>query len=652
MKKYVACLGIIAFLLASCSNLISDMPEKPGDEAEPSSTTGATGSLTISTNVPEGLSQSGVESMSARGLTIASVKVTLSRENHTDVVVNLSYTNSSVTATGSIEGLDLGTWIVVGVAADAFGNPLYSGQSEVTIEAGNNTVNLDLVQDSGGIKVNLNWGAAYPYTTLSVTASRTTFPSVMKTVTLSGSISTFPAYLMNLTKGDWNVTADLYLNSVKYFTYAGTVTVDTGTVVTLNGEMTPLKAAPVRSDPEPGSYAGSYAVALSCTTAGASIRYTTDGNAPTSSSGILYSSSAPIELTADTIIKAIAYVPDSVTVADSDVVTFDFKVKTASPMPNVAPGTYSHPFALRLNTVIDGATIRYTLDGTTPSKTNGCIYSDAIPIWVSQSSVGVRAVAIKSGNTISDVSLFNYSVTHPELVEVVPIAGGSFNNGSATMTVSPFYMSKYEITQLQYATAMNTISGGNGDTYPVNYINWYQAVEICNALSDDVGLDRVYSINYTGGSDLENLNGNDSCKYLVTADFSRNGYRLPTEAEWEYAYRAGTTTNYYWGSLVDVAYAWFGEGSWAICHPVGEKKGNAWGLYDMSGNASEWCWDWNSTYPTVAKTDYRGPSSGSERIYRGGGYQSDSSGCTASSRGFLQSDYTYNYMGLRVVRRP
>jgi formylglycine-generating enzyme required for sulfatase activity len=126
---------------------------------------------------------------------------------------------------------------------------------------------------------------------------------------------------------------------------------------------------------------------------------------------------------------------------------------------------------------------------------------------------------------------------------------------------------------------------------------------------------------------------------------------LPTEAEWEYACRAGTQTAYSFGDseseLAD--YAWYGPNSGRTTHPVGSKKPNAWGLYDMHGNVSEWCQDWYGSYPSGSVTDPTGPYSGSHRVSRGGGWDGISV-CRSAIRLWGRPGYRGSDIGFRVLR--
>ncbi len=198
-------------------------------------------------------------------------------------------------------------------------------------------------------------------------------------------------------------------------------------------------------------------------------------------------------------------------------------------------------------------------------------------------------------------------------------------------------MSIYEITQGQYQSVIGTNpshSFGVGAYYPVYNVHWHDAVTFCNKLSDSAGLERCY--NESTGA----------------CDFTKNGFRLPTEAEWEYACRAGTTTAYYTGdSESDLARAgWYDVNSSNVAHPVGQKTLNAWGLYDMHGNEWEWCNDWYGSYSSESATNPTGAQTGSTRVFRGGGWGNNGGSSRSASRN-SNSPYAGNVgIGFRVVR--
>jgi len=188
------------------------------------------------------------------------------------------------------------------------------------------------------------------------------------------------------------------------------------------------------------------------------------------------------------------------------------------------------------------------------------------------------------------------------------------------VTVSSFYMDLTEVTQEDYQRLMGrNPSNSTGDPRrPVEQVSWYEAVLYCNARSKRDHLDTVYY--YTGYST------NESGFYTVLSglvvNYAKNGYRLPTDAEWEYACRAGTTTDYYWGNSIDGRYCWYGANSGIIAQPVGTKLPNAWGLYDMSGNVWEWCNDWyaDCSFSSSSSNNLAWPVRpfGTERVLRGG----------------------------------
>jgi formylglycine-generating enzyme required for sulfatase activity len=213
---------------------------------------------------------------------------------------------------------------------------------------------------------------------------------------------------------------------------------------------------------------------------------------------------------------------------------------------------------------------------------------------------------------------------------MVYIKGGSFVMGSPegegearehprhTVAVDAFYMDITLVTQRDYVALL----GVNPSVYrananqPVQDVNWFDAVLYCNARSKRDGLAEVYKFKAVQGTPGNGCTGLEN----LVIDYSQKGYRLPTEAEWEYACRAGTTTRFYWGEQMDDDYAWWEKNSLEKMQPVGTKKPNAWGLFDMSGNAQEWCNDWlGEDYYRVSPAHApKGPDSGALRIVRGG----------------------------------
>ena len=240
----------------------------------------------------------------------------------------------------------------------------------------------------------------------------------------------------------------------------------------------------------------------------------------------------------------------------------------------------------------------------------------------------------------------------------VLINGGSFVMGSSTqeflrekdesqhkVTVNSFYMGKYHVTQKEYMELMgNNPSEFKRGNAPVENVTWYDAVEYCNALSVKEGFTPVYS-----------LNGR-----TVTWNKNADGYRLPTEAEWEYAARAGTTTPFYTGENITAKQAnWYGtypykDGVSGEARQrtidVGSFAPNPWGLYDISGNVWEWCWDWYGQYDAQAQTDPSGPVEGVYKIHRGGAWNDFGRHLRLAYRAaFTPINRMYN-IGFRVVR--
>lgn len=213
------------------------------------------------------------------------------------------------------------------------------------------------------------------------------------------------------------------------------------------------------------------------------------------------------------------------------------------------------------------------------------------------------------------------------------------------VTVSGFHMGKYEVTVEEYAEYC--VAAGitqpqapfGGGTIPVTNVCWYDALRYCNWLSDVMGYERCYST---------------ADGILYTCDFSKNGYRLPTEAEWEYAARSGGKDEKYAGTSSDRElkdYAWYYLNSGGGAHPVGRKRPNGLGLHDMTGIVWEWCGDFygEKYYRQSPRQDPKGPPSGFYRVLRGGSWDTDARNARAASRYWSPPETGNGKRGFRLV---
>jgi formylglycine-generating enzyme required for sulfatase activity len=244
------------------------------------------------------------------------------------------------------------------------------------------------------------------------------------------------------------------------------------------------------------------------------------------------------------------------------------------------------------------------------------------------------------------------TVTTKGGVEMVLIPAGSFQMGRRgglanegpvhTVWIDSFLMDKYEVTQAEFdRLELPNPSHFKGPRRPVEMISWSQAARYCNARSRAEGLKPCYN------------DDNGAC------DYSANGYRLPTEAEWEYACRAGTQGDYFFDDARRLAeYAWFADNANRRTHPVGEKKPNPWGLYDMYGNVSEWCNDVydKDYYRKGPAKNPHGPAGGRKNVLRGGAWDSKAGSLLSSHRvgetpGFQDACFARDAIGFRCVRK-
>jgi len=213
-----------------------------------------------------------------------------------------------------------------------------------------------------------------------------------------------------------------------------------------------------------------------------------------------------------------------------------------------------------------------------------------------------------------------------------------------------------EVTQAQWQALMgNNPSNFMGDTNrPVEQVSWYDAVAYANALSVADGLPKAYNLSGCSGTPGARNYSCSNVTLTASTPYATTGWRLPTEAEWEYAYRAGSSTAWYFGpdSSLLGTHAWFDGNSGNTTHPVAQKQPNAWGLYDMAGNVLEWCWDWSGNYPGTV-TDPVGPTSSSGRVVRGGSWGGGASYARAADRDYSAPGGRNGALGFRLARsRP
>ena len=263
----------------------------------------------------------------------------------------------------------------------------------------------------------------------------------------------------------------------------------------------------------------------------------------------------------------------------------------------------------------------------------------------------------------------------------VMVEGGKCTLNGKKVTLSGFWISPYEVTQEEFESLMagnindinanpsnftgNPAAGEVQESRPVERVSWYDAIVYCNLLSIKEGLTPCYTIKIStdpadwGTSPTSTGAGDYNYWKSVICNFDANGYRLPTEAEWEYAARGGQTgisdgswDNTYSGSGTIDDVAWYTDNSAVKTHEVGKKQSNALGLYDMSGNVFEYCWDRygsSSGYPGGTE-DPEGPDTGSDRVKRGGSWSDLASYCAVSGR-INGSPYgRYGNNGFRLVR--
>ncbi|NOR45087.1 MAG: SUMF1/EgtB/PvdO family nonheme iron enzyme [Candidatus Delongbacteria bacterium] len=355
---------------------------------------------------------------------------------------------------------------------------------------------------------------------------------------------------------------------------------------------------------------------------------------------------------------------------------------------NSAPVVSS--ISAEISSVEQGGVITLTCDATDAdgdaltyswSATGGTISgTTSIETWTAPMSAAYYTITCEiSDGTDTDTGTKSIYVLPADMVVV---QGGTFQMGDHfgggypaelpvhSVVVSDFIIGKYEVTQSEWVTYMptDTYDYGVGDNYPAYYVSWYEIMFYCNERSIAESIDPCYTISSSTNPDDWGAippatfpASNDSTWDAVICDWSANGYRLPTEAEWEYAARGGihNADDYlYSGSDTIDDVAWYNVNSVNVSHPVGTKVSNQLGIHDMTGNCYEWCWDWSDydyyqacdSLGTV--TDPYGPVSGSDRFLRGGYFDGDDDESTVASRYDDGPSEGSRTEGFRVVRRP
>lgn len=392
------------------------------------------------------------------------------------------------------------------------------------------------------------------------------------------------------------------------------------------------------------------------------VDFTISENSAGSKGGAAYivktDSSKTLEISGSTTIPMNAAKTNDVYLTATREIKITSALTGQAPIATITPSTYPSTSTSQGNTVLSNTAYRSTYaQKFAVTQQTGTLRKYHIDINPADGRLRRSGFILAEGDTISEA-----------------VTGSSIFTSDRSLTINDFYISNHEVTQAEYekyctygssnkpgTTDSNGYTAVDGDNYPVSYISWYDAILYCNLRSIDEGLDPVYS--YSGNTDPTQWIGTtsyggkfyapaDDSWSSVTMDMTKNGYRLPVEAEWEYAALGGKDlpgkAYSYAGSNTKTDVGWYLPESSGETHEVKGKTANALELYDMSGNVFELVWDWYAA-TLSSSTPITGPASGSKHSCRGGGFQWNQHE-TVLDRVDNAATSRFNNAGFRIVR--
>ena len=347
--------------------------------------------------------------------------------------------------------------------------------------------------------------------------------------------------------------------------------------------------------------------------------------------------------------------------------------QTGNPLPSAATPIFSLPLGfytseqtIQISCSTPGAQIYYTLDGSYPTTQTGIYYQNPLAV---HEPVMLRAVAYQDNMNPSLEAHGVYNVIRSPVQNFVLVEGGTFNNGSSNVTLSSFWIDRYELTQISFlaVTGRNPSHFIGNSTRAAERISWFDVIEYCNKRSILEGLNPCYSYSANGvnlGTDVESWPQGWSASNVnhqnIICNWNANGYRMPTEMEWLFAAKGGNLSHgypYSGGNDIN-SVAWYYNNSQSLGlsspdygpHPGGHKTGNELNIFDMTGNLIEWCWDIYGAYSSTDQTNPTGAGTGTYRVCRGGSWVCMDYQSYLHMRGYNPPTVLDFFVGARIAR--